>query len=201
MAPFGVRRSALTTQLGCPATHAQLLLPRTSRPPPRPRSAAAAAAAEPQQVPRERTRHAIRLRHIRLQPGGRRRAASECLSSRLHAGGLNSLSLDDLNRCNSPFSCLKVSSGRSPTRLTQYYSSSMLPPPPPPPMARPVAIIRSTGSTGQYPTPAWRGRFRTLTGEKFWTLIGRMTPGTPCADWLTSPKSVCGGGITQWTLC
>ncbi|XP_066997225.1 nuclear factor 1 X-type isoform X2 [Anabrus simplex] len=34
---------------------------------------------------------------------------------------------------------------RSPTKLSQYYPSSMLPPPPPPPMARPVAIIRSTG--------------------------------------------------------
>ncbi|XP_063219944.1 nuclear factor 1 X-type isoform X2 [Bacillus rossius redtenbacheri] len=34
---------------------------------------------------------------------------------------------------------------RSPSKLTQYYPSSMLPPPPPPPMARPVAIIRSTG--------------------------------------------------------
>ncbi|BES90693.1 Mesencephalic astrocyte-derived neurotrophic factor homolog [Nesidiocoris tenuis] len=34
---------------------------------------------------------------------------------------------------------------RSPNKLTQYYPSSMLPPPPPPPMARPVAIIRSTG--------------------------------------------------------
>ncbi|KAK7790619.1 hypothetical protein R5R35_005602 [Gryllus longicercus] len=34
---------------------------------------------------------------------------------------------------------------RSPSKLSQYYPSSMLPPPPPPPMARPVAIIRSTG--------------------------------------------------------
>ncbi|XKL65791.1 hypothetical protein PGB90_009211 [Kerria lacca] len=34
---------------------------------------------------------------------------------------------------------------RSPTKIPQYYPSSMLPPPPPPPMARPVAIIRSTG--------------------------------------------------------
>ncbi|VVC45828.1 Hypothetical protein CINCED_3A011419 [Cinara cedri] len=33
---------------------------------------------------------------------------------------------------------------RSP-KMTQYYPSTMLPPPPPPPMARPVAIIRSTG--------------------------------------------------------
>ncbi|KAK3910353.1 hypothetical protein KUF71_020122 [Frankliniella fusca] len=46
----------------------------------------------------------------------------------------------------------QVSSGRSPTRLSQYYSSSMLPPPPPPPMARPVAIIRSTGSSGDLPS-------------------------------------------------
>lgn len=29
--------------------------------------------------------------------------------------------------------------------MAQYYPSTMLPPPPPPPMARPVAIIRSTG--------------------------------------------------------
>jgi hypothetical protein len=34
---------------------------------------------------------------------------------------------------------------RSPSKLSQYYPSTMLPPPPPPPMARPVAIIRSTG--------------------------------------------------------
>ncbi|XP_024082392.1 nuclear factor 1 B-type isoform X6 [Cimex lectularius] len=34
---------------------------------------------------------------------------------------------------------------RSPNKLAQYYPSTMLPPPPPPPMARPVAIIRSTG--------------------------------------------------------
>nr|CAD7588569.1 unnamed protein product [Timema genevievae] len=34
---------------------------------------------------------------------------------------------------------------RSPSKISQYYPSSMLPPPPPPPMARPVAIIRSTG--------------------------------------------------------
>ncbi|XP_029826772.1 nuclear factor 1 B-type isoform X2 [Ixodes scapularis] len=34
---------------------------------------------------------------------------------------------------------------RSPSKLAQFYSSSMLPPPPPAPMARPVAIIRSTG--------------------------------------------------------
>ncbi|KAK7582150.1 hypothetical protein V9T40_013595 [Parthenolecanium corni] len=34
---------------------------------------------------------------------------------------------------------------KSPTKIPQYYPSSMLPPPPPPPMARPVAIIRSTG--------------------------------------------------------
>ncbi|KAL1129924.1 hypothetical protein AAG570_012868, partial [Ranatra chinensis] len=34
---------------------------------------------------------------------------------------------------------------RSPSKLSQYYPNSMLPPPPPPPMARPVAIIRSTG--------------------------------------------------------
>ncbi|XP_025418335.1 nuclear factor 1 X-type isoform X5 [Sipha flava] len=33
---------------------------------------------------------------------------------------------------------------RSP-KMAQYYPSTMLPPPPPPPMARPVAIIRSTG--------------------------------------------------------
>ena len=33
----------------------------------------------------------------------------------------------------------------SPSKIAQYYPSSMLPPPPPPPMARPVAIIRSTG--------------------------------------------------------
>lgn len=31
--------------------------------------------------------------------------------------------------------------------MTQYYPSTMLPPPPPPPMARPVAIIRSTGES------------------------------------------------------
>lgn len=30
-------------------------------------------------------------------------------------------------------------------KFSQYYPSSMLPPPPPAPMARPVAIIRSTG--------------------------------------------------------
>ncbi|XP_023721670.1 nuclear factor 1 X-type isoform X3 [Cryptotermes secundus] len=36
-------------------------------------------------------------------------------------------------------------SSRSPSKLSQYYPSTMLPPPPPPPMARPVAIIRSTG--------------------------------------------------------
>lgn len=36
---------------------------------------------------------------------------------------------------------------RSPTKLPHFYTSSMLPPPPPAPMARPVAIIRSTGST------------------------------------------------------
>ncbi|CAM1306068.1 NFIB (predicted) [Pycnogonum litorale] len=35
---------------------------------------------------------------------------------------------------------------RSPTKMQQFYNSSMLPPPPPPPMARPVPIIRSTGS-------------------------------------------------------
>ncbi|XP_064476827.1 nuclear factor 1 X-type-like isoform X4 [Ornithodoros turicata] len=34
---------------------------------------------------------------------------------------------------------------RSPAKLPHFYSSSMLPPPPPAPMARPVAIIRSTG--------------------------------------------------------
>lgn len=31
--------------------------------------------------------------------------------------------------------------------MAQYYPSTMLPPPPPPPMARPVAIIRSTGES------------------------------------------------------
>uniref|UniRef100_A0A8D8X2D3 Nuclear factor 1 n=1 Tax=Cacopsylla melanoneura TaxID=428564 RepID=A0A8D8X2D3_9HEMI len=40
----------------------------------------------------------------------------------------------------------QVGNSRSPSKLSaQYYPSSMLPPPPPPPMARPVAIIRSTG--------------------------------------------------------
>ncbi|XP_075219088.1 nuclear factor I isoform X2 [Lycorma delicatula] len=47
---------------------------------------------------------------------------------------------------------------RSPSKLAQYYPSSMLPPPPPPPMARPVAIIRSTGeltvSVSNPPPPA-----------------------------------------------
>ncbi|XP_073999769.1 nuclear factor I isoform X2 [Rhodnius prolixus] len=38
---------------------------------------------------------------------------------------------------------------RSPNKLSQYYPSTMLPPPPPPPMARPVAIIRSTGRYGE----------------------------------------------------
>ncbi|XP_077549394.1 nuclear factor I isoform X3 [Haemaphysalis longicornis] len=37
----------------------------------------------------------------------------------------------------------------SPSKLPQFYSSSMLPPPPPAPMARPVAIIRSTGPSSQ----------------------------------------------------
>ncbi|KAL1479993.1 hypothetical protein MTO96_051406 [Rhipicephalus appendiculatus] len=37
----------------------------------------------------------------------------------------------------------------SPSKLPQFYSSSMLPPPPPAPMARPVAIIRSTGPSNQ----------------------------------------------------
>ncbi|KAG8316207.1 hypothetical protein J6590_057404 [Homalodisca vitripennis] len=53
---------------------------------------------------------------------------------------------------------------RSPSKLSQYYPSSMLPPPPPPPMARPVAIIRSTGDESwvQYfasksrPSKDWR---------------------------------------------
>ncbi|CAB3385918.1 Hypothetical predicted protein [Cloeon dipterum] len=40
----------------------------------------------------------------------------------------------------------QAGSSRSPSKLAQYYPSSMLPPPPPPPMARPVAIIRSTGT-------------------------------------------------------
>ncbi|XP_059469814.1 nuclear factor 1 X-type isoform X9 [Neocloeon triangulifer] len=39
----------------------------------------------------------------------------------------------------------QAGTSRSPSKLAQYYPSSMLPPPPPPPMARPVAIIRSTG--------------------------------------------------------
>ncbi|XP_059469806.1 nuclear factor 1 X-type isoform X3 [Neocloeon triangulifer] len=40
----------------------------------------------------------------------------------------------------------QAGTSRSPSKLAQYYPSSMLPPPPPPPMARPVAIIRSTGT-------------------------------------------------------
>ncbi|KAE8752592.1 hypothetical protein FOCC_FOCC000714 [Frankliniella occidentalis] len=68
-------RPALAAQLRVAAAH-QLLLPRAPRPPPRPQPAATAAA-EPQQVPRERTRYLIRLRHIRLQSGGGYRPAGE----------------------------------------------------------------------------------------------------------------------------
>lgn len=35
---------------------------------------------------------------------------------------------------------------QSPTKLPHFYSNPMLPPPPPAPMARPVAIIRTTGT-------------------------------------------------------
>ncbi|KAK6620148.1 hypothetical protein RUM44_006548 [Polyplax serrata] len=40
---------------------------------------------------------------------------------------------------------------RNSAKLAQYYPSTMLPPPPPPPMARPVAIIRSTGELANSP--------------------------------------------------
>lgn len=46
---------------------------------------------------------------------------------------------------------------RSPSKLPQFYSSSMLPPPPPAPMARPVAIIRSTGLNPAAQSPPQTG--------------------------------------------
>jgi nuclear factor I len=44
---------------------------------------------------------------------------------------------------------VQAGSSRGTMKLSSssYYATSMLPPPPPPVMARPVAIIRSTGST------------------------------------------------------
>ncbi|GIY70789.1 hypothetical protein CDAR_73541 [Caerostris darwini] len=42
------------------------------------------------------------------------------------------------------------SEAQSPTKLPHFYSNPMLPPPPPAPMARPVAIIRSTGKLAAF---------------------------------------------------
>ncbi|XP_042899004.1 nuclear factor 1 X-type isoform X5 [Parasteatoda tepidariorum] len=42
------------------------------------------------------------------------------------------------------------SEAQSPTKLPHFYSNPMLPPPPPAPMARPVAIIRSTGKLASF---------------------------------------------------
>ncbi|XP_075987070.1 nuclear factor I isoform X4 [Anticarsia gemmatalis] len=77
--------------------------------------------------------------------------ASEALSSQHNSGKYDSAPQDSLGDfvtfvCQDPSDVQQLqvhSLSRSPK--PPYFSSSMLPPPPLPPMARPVAIIRSTG--------------------------------------------------------
>ncbi|XP_077500577.1 nuclear factor I isoform X6 [Amblyomma americanum] len=71
----------------------------------------------------------------------------------------------------------------SPSKLPQFYSSSMLPPPPPAPMARPVAIIRSTGPSNQ---PQPQSSPPSVEGA-------RPEDSTPKED-SASPSSACSGG-------
>uniref|UniRef100_A0A1E1X6Y1 Putative nuclear factor i n=1 Tax=Amblyomma aureolatum TaxID=187763 RepID=A0A1E1X6Y1_9ACAR len=71
----------------------------------------------------------------------------------------------------------------SPSKLPQFYSSSMLPPPPPAPMARPVAIIRSTGPSNQ---PQPQSSPPSVDGT-------RPEDNTPKED-SASPSGACSGG-------
>ena len=58
---------------------------------------------------------------------------------------MNYINLISLIKFFLTFQVVSVSSSSRGKLPPHYYGTSMLPPPPPPPMARPVAIIRSTG--------------------------------------------------------
>ena len=67
-------------------------------------------------------------------------------------------------------------------KFSQYYPSSMLPPPPPAPMARPVAIIRSTGE---------------LTVNNSNSPPNSISPNDPGQDLQSNPEQMASGLVSH----